>query len=183
MRHALLCGKLLVHCYLLYLLYVLAFQYDPTNVQFHPPIVIVMIDWIDLFIHEAGHFFFKIFGQTIYVLGGSLMQVLLPTGVVVYSFIYDRRWMALPLFWTGESMVNVSVYIQDAANQRLPLLARGLIHDWNWLLDGDADQAEILGGIVFWLGIAVCATGICLGIIFAIQIFRATSDTPSPIEE
>ena len=33
-----------------------------------------LLDNIDLVIHEAGHFFFSLFGKFIYTLGGTLMH-------------------------------------------------------------------------------------------------------------
>lgn len=183
MRYALLSMKLLVYAYLGYLLYVLAVEYDPTNPTFRPPFILFVVDWMDLFIHEGGHFLFRIFGQWLYILGGSLTQILLPGLAVFVTFRQDRRWIGLPLFWLGDNMVNVSVYILDAPYRRLHLLASGLIHDWNWLLNGDETSAEIIGGIVQWLGLLTCATAIGLGVWFAITIFREGDDAPPPVLE
>ena len=44
-----------------------------------------LLDNIDLVIHEAGHFFFSFFGKFIYTLGGTLMQVILPSVIVFLS--------------------------------------------------------------------------------------------------
>ena len=38
-----------------------------------------LLDNVDLVIHEAGHIFFSIFGKFIYTLGGTLMQIILPS--------------------------------------------------------------------------------------------------------
>ena len=183
MRYALLASKLLLYVYLGYLLYVLAAEYDPANSAFRPPFILFVVDWIDLFIHEGGHFIFRIFGQWVYILGGSLMQVLLPGLAVFVAFRQDRRWIGLPLFWLGENLVNVSVYIFDAPYKKLHLIARGLIHDWNWLLNGDQTSAEVLGTIVQGLGIVTCVAAIGFGVWFAISIFREGEDALPPVLE
>jgi len=131
-----------------------------------------ILDTINLFIHEAGHFFFRILGQFIYVLGGSLFQVLLPAALLVVVWRQNIGQIWYPGFWVGESMVNVSVYIQDAPYRKLKLIARGLIHDWHWLLNGDPDTAEVLGGIVYWLGIAIIVGSLGAGLFFAVRDFR-----------
>jgi hypothetical protein len=177
MRHFILSVKLLTYGFLAYLLYVLAVEYDPANTAFHPPFVLFVVDWINLFIHEAGHLFFKIFGEFVYLLGGSLTQILLPALLVVVTWRQSRmRGVGLPLFWTGENMVNVSVYIRDAPFKKLHLIAGGLIHDWNWLLNGDPDAAEIISDAVFGLGLLLCAGAIAVGVWSAVAVYREAEE-------
>jgi hypothetical protein len=142
--------------YLLYLSYVLAFEYNPADPGFRPPFVLFVMDTINLFIHEAGHLFLRPFGQFVHVLGGSLVQVLLPLALVVVAGRQSVWLTWYGGFWTGESLVNVSVYIADAPVKQLRLIAKGLIHDWNWLLSGNLEAAEPLSEIVFGLGILFC---------------------------
>jgi hypothetical protein len=61
--------------------------------------------------------------------------------------------VVLPGFWLGESMINVSAYIRDAPHMKLKLIAKGLVHDWNYLIGGNRDTAAFLGWAVFGLGI------------------------------
>ncbi|HYV33562.1 MAG TPA: hypothetical protein VE973_01825 [Candidatus Limnocylindria bacterium] len=93
------------------------------------------IDTVNLLIHEAGHIIFMPFGQFLYVLGGSLTQVLFPALFVIY-FIRENDFYssALTLFWVGENLLNVSVYAGDSIKMQLPLLGDSSMHDWNWLL-------------------------------------------------
>jgi hypothetical protein len=172
MKYAILGVKLVIWSYLAYLLWFLAAEYEPAIPGFRPPFGIFVIDTINLFIHEAGHFFFKIFGQWVYVLGGSLFQVLVPLALAIVTLRQAPPHSVYAFFWTGESMVNVSVYIKDASEQRLHLIARGLIHDWNWLLSGDPDSAEILGGIVFYTGLFVCFAAFSAAMYFAYVAFK-----------
>jgi hypothetical protein len=173
-RAAILAAKLLFWGYLLYIFFFLATSYDPSDpAGFDPPFLLFVVDWINLFVHEAGHFVFRIFGQWMHMIGGSVFQVLVPLALAAVSFRQNPVHAALPLFWTGESMVNVSVYIADAPYRQLKLIAKGLIHDWNWLLADDLEAAGPLSSVVFALGILLCVAAIGAGIYFAIRSFRA----------
>ena len=167
MKYFSLSIKLLGLFYLCYLFYFLLIEYNPASPSYNPPFPIFVIDLINLFIHEAGHFFFKIFGRWIYFLGGSLFQIMLPLALVVVTWRNNPRYIVLPAFWLGESMINVSVYIQDAPHKQLKLIAKGLIHDWNWLLSGNLDWAEPLGLTVFYLGIIICFCSIIYGFVIS----------------
>jgi hypothetical protein len=173
--------KLLGLSYLTYLLYALAFEYDPTAPSFSPPFLLWILDTINLFIHEAGHFFLRPFGRWIYMFGGSFTQVFLPLLLAFLGLRQSYRHTILPAFWCGESMVNVSVYIRDAPFRQLKLLAKGLTHDWNWHLSDNLDSAGTLADIVFGLGILLCAGAIGAGVYAAIQAFREGSEVESEL--
>lgn len=95
-----------------------------------------MIDNADLVIHDAGHLFFKFFGKYIYTLGGTLMQIILPSIIFFYFFRSDyRTGMQFSLLWLGQNFINISVYAADAQARRLPLLGGNTVyHDWHYLL-------------------------------------------------
>jgi hypothetical protein len=95
-----------------------------------------MIDNADLVIHEAGHLLFKFFGKYIYTLGGTLMQIILPSIILFYFFRnYYRTGMQFSLLWLGQNFINISVYAADAQARRLPLLGGNKVyHDWHYLL-------------------------------------------------
>lgn len=95
-----------------------------------------LIDNVDLVIHEAGHLFFKFFGNYIYTLGGTLMQIILPSIIFFYFFKNPyRTGMQFSLLWLGQNFINISVYAADAQAQRLPLLGGNKVyHDWHYLL-------------------------------------------------
>ena len=49
---------------------------------------------LDLIVHEAGHFFFRFFGETMMIAGGSLLQILLPAIVAVERALVGlARWL------------------------------------------------------------------------------------------
>ena len=95
-----------------------------------------VIDNADLVIHEAGHFFFKFFGNYIYTLGGTLMQIILPSIIFYYFFKSEyRTGMQFSLLWLGQNFINISVYAADAQAKKLPLLGGNKVyHDWEYLL-------------------------------------------------
>ena len=94
------------------------------------------IDNADLVIHEAGHFFFMPFGKFIYTLGGTMIQIFLPSLIAVFFFtkLY-RTGVQMALLWLGQNLINISVYAADAKAKSLPLLGGNKVyHDWNYLL-------------------------------------------------
>ena len=108
--------------------YFLWCAYDPW--QWH------LIDGVNLVIHEAGHIVFSAMGEFLMIAGGSLFQVIMPLLFVGY-FVYQRQFYSasLVLFWVGESILNVSVYVADSLALQLPLLGGSdSMHDWNYLL-------------------------------------------------
>ena len=120
--------------------------------------ILNFLHMIDLVFHEAGHVIFGAFGlgsQFIAVLGGSLNQVLVPA-VCTAVFLRRKQYgsAAVTLFWVGQNLADVAVYVADGRAMRVPLLADGLIHDWNFILGrlGLLSRAEALGRLTFGLG-------------------------------
>ena len=96
---------------------------------------------VHLVFHEAGHVVFSWCGDFMHVLGGSLLQVLMP----LIWFGAARFWGkdafagALCLWLMGHSLVDVAPYINDARSLQLMLLGGGTGrevegHDWEYLL-------------------------------------------------
>jgi len=116
-----------------------------------------LLDNIDLVIHEAGHFFFMLFGKFIYTLGGTLMQIILPSIIAGYfSRNNYRTGVQFGLLWLGQNIINISIYAADARARKLPLLGgKKVYHDWHYLL-GEVGilEYDYIVGYTF-LGIAV----------------------------
>ena len=120
---------------------------------------------IDLVFHEAGHVIFSLFGNFMGVLGGSLMQLLVPTVAAAALLLRHRDpfGASVALWWLGQSLMDLAPYIYDARVQNLQLLGGGTgrdrpgSHDWHNLLGRmgllEADHA------LAWL---VDATGVLL---------------------
>ncbi|MCX6175115.1 MAG: hypothetical protein NTZ27_10215 [Ignavibacteriales bacterium] len=115
------------------------------------------IDYINLLIHEGGHGVFKIFGKFIYTLGGTLMQIIIPSMFIIYYLIKEKKFgTQIFLVWLGENLINISVYAADARAQKLPLLGGNKVyHDWAWLLSqtGLLEQDKLVGNIFYGTGI------------------------------
>ncbi|MCX6169602.1 MAG: hypothetical protein NTX65_09685 [Ignavibacteriales bacterium] len=115
------------------------------------------IDYINLLIHEGGHGIFKIFGKFLYTIGGTLMQIIIPSMFIIFYFIKKKRFgTQVFLVLLGENLINISVYAADARAQKLPLLGGNKVyHDWNWLLreTGLLEYDSYVGHFFFGLGV------------------------------
>ncbi|MAT40094.1 MAG: hypothetical protein CL946_10875 [Ectothiorhodospiraceae bacterium] len=158
--------KSLILLYLGSLVLYSAFVYPYEFQSANPPFLIFIMDAVNLIVHEAGHFFFKFLGRTLYLMGGTIMQILLPLGIAVFVWFKARDWVFLPLFWTGHAMINGSIYIYDARFMNLQLIREGLLHDWfyalsenNWLNAHD-DIAYTVGILGFLAMVTAIAHGI-----------------------
>ena len=94
----------------------------------------LFLDYVNLPFHEFGHILFRIFGDTLGIWGGTIMQLLIPFGILI-SFCLRKETLgtAFSAFWFGENFLNISVYIADAKKMELPLVGSG-DHDWNIIL-------------------------------------------------
>ena len=140
--------------------------------------VLGLVHMVDLVFHEAGHVLFRIFGVFVGTLGGSLNQVLVPAVCTGYFLWHGQpAAAAVTLFWAGESVVDVAIYVADGRDMKLPLLAEGLIHDWNWILSELSlrDHAEPIGRVVFALGALVMLAALALLALDLLRVAGAPS--------
>jgi hypothetical protein len=109
-----------------------------------------LLGHVDLAIHEFGHMLFQPFGiaflgETMTILGGSLLQVVFPLIFAVYfarpreGYRPDRLAVASCVWWCGLNLLDVSVYMADSRAGQLMLLtgetgSEGGPHDWRMLL-------------------------------------------------
>lgn len=91
---------------------------------------------VNLVFHEAGHVIFRLLGNFMMVLGGSLFQILVPL-IVMGAFIRQQNNFAasVGLWWAGQSMMDIAPYINDARARQLPLLGGGDGRDRPWMHD------------------------------------------------
>ena len=139
------------------------------------------IHGIDLVIHEAGHAFAFFLPRFLYVLGGSALQVILPA-VCAWTFLTQRQIgsFAVALFWTGESVTDVAIYMADAKKRALPLLGGDPTgHDWHYLLGqlGLLNWAQWLGRLTFGIGILIITIALA---ILANETYRAWQRAATP---
>jgi hypothetical protein len=133
--------------------------------------IMMFMHGVNLIFHEAGHVLFIPFGRFIYVLGGSLMQILVPAGICGYFFYTQQRYAsAIALCWAGENFWDVSIYIKDAQDRILPLLGGEIsYHDWHYLLlhTNSLANAQPFGNFIYTIGILIYAFAVFAGVYYA----------------
>jgi hypothetical protein len=120
-----------------------------------------ILDSANLVFHEAGHPIFGLFGDLAQVLGGTLMQLVVPLTALV-AFWWRRQAGAVFVtgVWFFENWLNVARYMADARAQLLPLVGGGE-HDWNTLFARWGvlrHDTAIAGSVRFlgWMGMLAC---------------------------
>ena len=141
--------------------------------QMLPSLPHFILSRVNLVFHEAGHIVFLPLGRFMTILGGSLLQVLVPLLCTV-AFLtrhLDTFAASVTLWWTGQSLIELAPYINDARAQELMLLGgvtgrdRPGYHDWNNLLTqlGWLEYDHFLAELAHYSGIAVVALSLFWG--------------------
>ncbi len=149
-----LVGKSVIAILLINFSSVLIFSQDPW----------IFLDGVNLLIHEFGHLAFAFGGETIGILGGTLMQLIVPSLFLIY---YLKRTdffsSSFCIFWIGDNFINISRYIRDARSMALPLVGGGE-HDWNILLTkwGLLENDIQIGNFFYGLGTILLIVSIML---------------------
>jgi hypothetical protein len=149
-----------------------------------PRLLWIIRTFIFLPLHEGGHFISIPFGRTFYVLGGSFWQITFPLLWCLIAIGQKSQVAPFPLFWVGENMMDVSLYIRDAPVRALPLLGGHKSgHDWYYLLSrwDMMDSAETLADVFYDLGILLCVLAILAGIAWAILFYRRPGSSPGAL--
>ena len=131
------------------------------------------LDAVDVAIHETGHLVFSPLGELPHVLGGTLLQLIMPSAFVWYfARRGDQHAASVALWWVAQNLWNVSVYVGDARRQELPLVGGGE-HDWAYLLEaaGLLERDQLVGGMVRLAGAVVFGLATLWGL--------ATAATPA----
>jgi hypothetical protein len=132
----------------------------------------------NLVFHEAGHILFLPFGRFMNVLGGSLLQVVVPV-VCAGTFLRqqgNRFGCAVCVWWAGQSLVDLAPYIADARALQLPLIggrtgAEVEGHDWEFLLTrlGIMSWDMALGRLAHFVGIVIMLAALAWAVTLVIQ--------------
>ena len=126
----------------------------------------------NLVFHEAGHIIFSPFGRFITVLGGSLMQCLIPI-VAAIAFIKQEQPFSAAImgWWAGQNLVDLAPYIADARALRMVLLggrtgAEVEGHDWEYILTqlGMLHLDGRLGMTTYALGMIVMVASLAFAV-------------------
>ncbi len=130
----------------------------------------LFLDWGNLIIHEAGHPLFSIFGEVPQILGGSLLQLLVPF-LLAMGFYVRRQAVGFAIFLlvTFENLLYVSWYMSTARSLEGDYVAIGSgggipgdemdpnMHDWHnlftrWgVLNRDTEIAHFFFRLA-WIG-------------------------------
>ncbi len=126
-------------------------------------------DGMNLAFHEIGHVVFLPFPEFLTVLGGTLLQILIP---LVAGWILIRQkddfGGAVALFWLGTNLMGIAVYVGDARSQALPLVSPfpgEIVHDWNYILGtlGLLESDARIARLVRTLGYTSLLTSVLVG--------------------
>ncbi len=124
------------------------------------------LDNINLPVHETGHLLFAPGGDTLQLLGGTLLQLLLPLAFAAYFTLHhDEHAASVAVWWVGQNFVNISTFMSDAPHVSLPLGGGG-DHDWNmlfaqWGVLGEATQyAQLAHGFGFLVMLVATVWGL-----------------------
>ncbi len=122
----------------------------------------ILFDNVNLVVHEGGHAFFGWFGSTIGILGGTIMQLLVPF-LLCATFAWRREptGTAFCAFIFFENFLGIATYMADARAQGLALVTLGdpdnVEHDWHHifgqlgLLQHDTQIAAVVR-VLGWAG-------------------------------
>lgn len=109
---------------------------------------------VNLIFHEAGHVIFSIFGDFPGLIGGCLLEALVPL-IATIHFLKQRQFFSTSFgcWWLSTAFLSISIYAADAEARILPLITRDVSsHDWyNILSRFDLLPYDYLFGYFFWL--------------------------------
>lgn len=96
----------------------------------------LVIDFVNLVVHEGGHLLFGWFGETPGIWGGTILQWSVPLALATY-FYTQRQCAAFTFcaFFFFENLLYTATYMCDARAMVLPLVTAGdsdfVEHDWH----------------------------------------------------
>jgi hypothetical protein len=141
----------------------------------------LVLDYVNLMIHEGGHMFFNWFGRTIMILGGTLGELLVPLLCAAYFWIKREPYgFSFCSFWLFENFRYIGTYMADARAGVLPLVGSDE-SDWTILFGqwGLLMQDKAIGGamhILGWFGMLASVAWL------AYRMLQSTRSAARPLE-
>ena len=117
----------------------------------------LIVNYVNLIIHEGGHFFFSWFGNTIMILGGTIGELLVPLLCAIYFFCQrETTGFAFSTYWLFENFPYIGTYMADARSAALPLVGSEE-SDWTilfgqWGLLAEDQKIGTIMRTLGWLG-------------------------------
>ena len=137
---------------------------------------------VNLPFHEAGHILFRMFGQFMMTLGGSLTQLLVPLICFLVFLLKTRDTFgaSVSLWWLGENLIDLAPYINDARALNLLLLGGVTgkdvddFHDWEVILRslGWLEYDHLLAKTSHVIGALLMTCAVCWGGFLLLKQFR-----------
>jgi len=131
----------------------------------------------NLVFHEAGHVIFSFFGRFMTVLGGSLLQFLIPV-ILAIAFLRQKNTFGAVVctWWAGQNLLDLAPYIADARALELVLLggktgAEVEGHDWEFILTqlGWLHLDRTLGLAAYRTGLVIMFGALVWGAIYLLR--------------
>jgi len=144
---------------------------------------IPILTYVNLGLHEFGHFVTYGFSELTTAMAGSVAQVLIPALLAAY-FIARGDWLGtgLCLAWGATSAREVAAYVADAKEQKLELI--GGSHDWALILGPDhydaLGQAPHLAHIIHSFATVAIVVGFVLCVAAALRAAAHAPQAPTP---
>ena len=150
------------------------------------PVAWLLIDGLNLGIHELGHYAFYWLGEFMSTIGGSLLEVLAPIGAAV-MFYRQRDYFAIAVAscWLGTAFFHVGSYAGDARARELPLVSptsSDPMHDWFYILQrfGWLEHDQTIKAILHLSGATAMMAGLLFGGWLVLQMKNAKEMTALP---
>ena len=142
---------------------------------------------INLPFHEAGHLFFRPFGEFVTSLGGTLGQLLMPLIAMLVLLLQTRDpfGASVALWWFGENFLDIAPYINDARAGVLPLVGGNFghsspygFHDWEYLLteSGLLHLDHTLAKASHGIGALIMLLALAWGAVLVYRQFSASTE-------
>ncbi len=130
------------------------------------------LTYMDIAVHEIGHWLFRPFGELVMLIMGNGTQILFPLTLAVVMLVWRRDLLAGAVFltWAGEACGDTAIYIADAPYGRLTLLGAPE-GDWTRILGPEhlhrmqsaqdyARDVRVLAVLLMLAAVGVCAYAI-----------------------
>ncbi|HOW58300.1 MAG TPA: hypothetical protein PLO78_01090 [Candidatus Omnitrophota bacterium] len=94
---------------------------------------------LNLGFHEIGHLLFSYFGKFMSILGGTILETLIPL-YAMFHFYRQKDFFAVAMSfgWLSTVLFGIARYAGDAQKMTIPLVSLSweptILHDWNYLL-------------------------------------------------
>lgn len=143
---------------------------------------------ITLVFHEMGHVIFSAFGRTPMILGGSVMQLVVPLVAAIYLLLRQRDWYGLAVgqAWLAFSAWDLATYVADANKELLPLVSMGGTpeHDWSTLLTQwhCLNACESFAAVIRGFAFLTWASSIVLAGWLILTMYRSPAPPPTLVK-